>query len=212
MLSIAAAPGLLDEHHIHPRIENFVRQVLLSPVGLTSSMAGVLAIVPQLKEQIAVAIKAGIASNERVHCRTAFEALGDWIIGCSIQRLPEVPLALAYELGFAVSSRRRPGLLDALRAMRSVVDRAPSAVDGSLLASALVGLRHLLPETDLKSKGALSILGEESLVIRRFAAALAGSIAKQGLDGGEIIKAWQSATENDAIVKIRRTSYTTRLS
>jgi hypothetical protein len=168
----------------------------------------VLRLRPELYEEVASRIQAGMFSNESTTIDGALLGLRDWTIYSIHIGLPASPPHFLDHLVSFIAGRFAIAVDRALMYLTDILITVPEVLEERHLELVLLGLGSLIAETDVSATvGTDPIDFPDRPYVRRRAAKLARQLARyyeeRGLATPSTIENWRIAIENDPLADVR---------
>jgi hypothetical protein len=184
------------------------RNVAVEPV-----LPALLHLDPGRVRATASRLRRALAAHDEKKQRAALNGLASWLrnqtgspLAVRGYQLPRMPENLLQELGSIIANRRQPGLLVALEAAITVLERFPHRANRGFIDSLRVGLDSLLAETEYRANDEPGgqVPYEAVPTYRMLAARLANLLA--GVRGGrsEVVDRWIEAARTDPLPEVRQ--------
>jgi hypothetical protein len=168
----------------------------------------VLPLKPELYQEVASRIQAGMFSNESTTIDGALLGLRDWIIYSIEGRLPAPPPHFLDHLVSIIAARSAIAVDRALMYLTDILITVPEVLEERHLELVLLGLGSLIAETDVSASGGTgTIESPDKPYLRLRAAKLARQLSRYYEDCGtatpSTIENWRIVIENDPLAEVR---------
>jgi hypothetical protein len=168
----------------------------------------VLQLIPELYQDVASRIQAGMFSNESTKTDSALLGLRDWIIYSIHKGLPAPPPHFLDHLVSFIAGRFAIAVDRALIYLTDILITVPEVLEERHLELVLLGLDSLISETDVRaSLGTDTIEFADKPYVRRRAAKLARQLARyyeyRSTAIPSTIENWRVAIESDPLADVR---------
>lgn len=172
------------------------------PVGRLS--AGLIRNMPGRLEEVLQALRTALVSDNVEVAHDAAAGLLSWVdaIGNGDKQLPPVPIDLVQEIGVIVSTRRKAGLLQALRLAKLIVGKGSEEQKNALGNHVVHGLGFL--HTELSYETCADDVRDDLPELRQACVDLA--ISMSGSDWGQetAVVRWIKNVDDDPLPEVRR--------
>lgn len=181
----------------------------------SSALPALLYVDPELSEEIARKLRAGLASGEEREVRAAAHGLFLWLAHSADGRIVSSPVDLLDRLITRALSRRQAALGSVLNCLRDVARMLPGALNDRQLDDVCLTLEHLLEDTELPEHGGMEqedriaglIAVERRPEYRRLAAQLAYRLSEEfgrkEKETPDILERWRRACMEDSLPEVR---------
>jgi hypothetical protein len=161
------------------------------------------------RDQVESRLRQALVSTDEQAVDAALDGIFEWAKWEKARRLGDIPQDLLSELANIIASRRRPGLLVAMRVAKFIARRRPELITGRTIMLLRIGLDYLSVETRYEpypdEPAARSITYPEVPQFREEAAALAIALQNVAeLRDDPVVQAWVEQARNDPLPELRR--------
>ena len=186
------------------RLLEQAQELVDSGVPAYRHLPGIVNVANNLREDVALLMSTGLASNNDKMARSAMFSLHDWMCFSAdpVLEFTTPPQHLVHELGIAVAARRSTVLAAGLDAAKWVFEEGSENQRETIRDSVLQGLGYLAEELRYDREDAF---GEElDIPLTRWRSAqVARALAMQGMSEHPIVLRWLEIGKGDPLPEVR---------